>query len=156
MLSSSGQVRRANRFTAGLGLCLRIFLNCAMASLNRASATSQKRKRYMHIARSLFQNQAFSLLCFEHPPQPEDCGDGEETCSANAVNFVEAGSFELGVQNQRWKIAARNHGESRTRRRPSLRDRKRSRVGLRNDFQDYEVHQLKGIPGEWRLLAARS
>ena len=24
------------------------------------------------------------------------------------------------------------------------------------DFQDYGVHQLKGIPGEWRLLAARS
>jgi AraC family transcriptional regulator len=76
-----------------------------MAPLKRASAKSQKRKRYMHIARSLFQNQSFSLLCFEHPPQPDDCGDGEETCSAYAVNFVEAGSFELGVRNQRWELS---------------------------------------------------
>jgi hypothetical protein len=24
------------------------------------------------------------------------------------------------------------------------------------NFQDYGVHQLKGIPGEWRLFSARS
>jgi hypothetical protein len=48
----------------------------------------------MHIGRSLFQNQSFALTCFEHPPQPNDCGDGDKRCSAYAVNFVEAGSFE--------------------------------------------------------------
>ena len=76
-----------------------------MAPFARGFAIGQKYKLLMHIARSLFQNQSFALTCFEHPPQPDDCGDGDERCSAYAVNFVEAGKFELGVGNQRWELS---------------------------------------------------
>jgi AraC-like DNA-binding protein len=77
-----------------------------MLPLDRVSPVREKPKGPMHAVRTLFKNDSFALLCFEHPPKPDDdCGDGEERCSAYAVNFVEAGSFELGVSNQRWELS---------------------------------------------------
>src|ERR1041385_869041 len=58
----------------------------------------------MHIERCLFRTQFFSLVSFEHEPHAGDCADGNEKCSAYAVNFVEAGTFGLGVNDQTWQL----------------------------------------------------
>jgi AraC-like DNA-binding protein len=60
----------------------------------------------MHLVRPIFQSPSFALLRFQHSPNHDDCADGDEICSAYAVNFVEAGGFELGINNQRWELSS--------------------------------------------------
>ena len=60
----------------------------------------------MHIERCLFGSQFFSLVSFEHAPHAGHCADGDEKCSAYAVNFVEAGTFGLGVNDQTWQLTS--------------------------------------------------
>lgn len=59
----------------------------------------------MNRVQCLFESPAVSILRFDHGPETEHCDDGEEVCPATAINFVEAGSFELGIENTTWILS---------------------------------------------------
>jgi AraC-like DNA-binding protein len=59
----------------------------------------------MNRVQCLFESPALSILRFDHWPETEHCDDGEEVCPATAINFVESGSFELGIEKLSWVLA---------------------------------------------------
>ena len=59
----------------------------------------------MNRLNSLFESATISILRFDHTHDDEQCSDGEEVCPAYAINFVESGSFQLGIQNKQWTLS---------------------------------------------------
>ena len=53
----------------------------------------------------LFESPALSIVRFDHWPETDHCDDGEEVCTATAINFVESGSFELGIDKRSWVLS---------------------------------------------------
>ena len=59
----------------------------------------------MNRVQCLFESAALSILRFDHGSETEHCDDAEEVCPATAINFVESGSFELGIEKRSWILS---------------------------------------------------
>jgi AraC-like DNA-binding protein len=59
----------------------------------------------MNRVQLLFESAALSILRFDHWPETGHCDDGEEVCTATAINLVESGSFELGIGKRSWVLS---------------------------------------------------
>src|SRR5256885_35064 len=55
--------------------------------------------------KQLVRSPQVSVLRLDHEPDTEHSDAQEEVCSNYAVNFVESGAFELGLQKHRWSLS---------------------------------------------------
>jgi AraC-like ligand binding domain len=59
----------------------------------------------MNRLKIIYDGSCISISRFDHGHDREHCSDGDEICHAYAINFVESGTFELGIKNNRWTMS---------------------------------------------------